>query len=162
MDFENIFYVILAVIYFLSRVFKKRKEVPPAESEGQEQQTGRKPISFEDLLKEFGVEEEEQKPQLEEAEVEEEDARETQSIEEEYRSRYSDEEAQSIFEKSIKEAEEVKGEQVVNESLTFKEFKPYQEQKDSNEFAEEINDLLQSEDGGKKAIVLAEILNRKY
>lgn len=162
MDLENLVYVALAVIYFLSRVFKKRKQAPTESPEESSQpQPGKRPVSFEDLLKEFGVDKgvEEQKEEKDEVD----DFQEEKETDE-YRSRYEDEEAQSVYEKSIKEVEltSEKEEAESNKGLVFKEFKPYQEEDDSNEFASEIRELLQSEDGGKKAIVLGEILNRKY
>ncbi len=160
MDLENLVYVVLAVIYFLSRVLKKRKEKPVEEQEeGSQPKQKRKPISFEDLLKEFGADQlDEKKEEAEEPEFEE-----VEDVDE-YSSRRPDEEARTIFEKSIKDAELVAKtkEPEDDKKLVFKEFKAYQEEEDSNELVSEIKELLQSEDGGKKAIVLGEILNRKY
>lgn len=161
MDFENYFYVILAIIYFLSRVLKGKKQAPEDESYDQPETTGKKPVTFEDLLKEF-TEEKSVEPEPEV--VVEEPVREVQDRRpKSYRSPYSDEESKSIFEKSIKEAEMLsKEEKPAENKLTFKEFKPYQEEEEVEGFATEIREMLQSGDGGKKAIILAEILNRRY
>ncbi len=160
MDFENYFYVILAIIYFLSRVLKGKKQAPEDESYDQPETTGKKPVTFEDLLKEFT----EDKSVEPEPEVVQESVREVEdSRPKSYRSPYSDEESKSIFEKSIKEAEMLsKGEEPAEKKLVFKEFKPYQEEEETTGFATEIREMLQSGDGGKKAIILAEILNRRY
>lgn len=163
MDFENIVYVVLAVIYFVSRVMKKRKQVPSEQSQEEpEPSQGRKPVSFEDLLKEFGVD----KEQGEEKEVKETPLEKFEEIKEdvdEYGSRYSDEEAQSAYEQSVKEAGLLsEPEKKEDNRLVFEEFKPYQEEDDTNEVASEILELLEDEDGGKKAIILSEILNRRY
>ena len=162
MDFENFFYVILAVIYFLSRVLKGRKNVPKESQPDEEApaSSGKKPVTFEDLLKEFGVDQEEEPKEAEEPQAIEEEA----TTKEETRPTYSDDESKAIFEKSIKEAEKAsrKSTAIGERKLTFKEFEPYQEEDDSNEFATEIKELLQESEGGKKAVVLSEILNRKY
>ncbi|MEQ9423174.1 MAG: hypothetical protein RJQ09_02060 [Cyclobacteriaceae bacterium] len=163
MDFENVFYVILAIIYILSRVLKAKKQPEPTEtSDDQPTGKGSKPVSFEDLLKEFGrTEEVESEPVEEIKPVEKEEKRDHTPS---YDRRFSDDEAKSIYEKSIAQAEkfEHEGEQPDGKPLIFKEFKPYAEESDKNEFVEEIKDMFNEGDGGKKAIVLSEILNRKY
>ncbi len=146
----------------MSRVLKKRKQVPTETTEeGNQPPQGKRPVSFEDLLKKFGVDQEVDDQKEEQGEVD--DCQEEVEVDE-YRSRYTDEEAQSIYEKSIKEARLISAteEAELDGKLEFKEFKPYQEEDDSNEFVSEIREILQSKDGGKKAIVLGEILNRKY
>ncbi len=164
MEFENYFYVLLAVIYILSRVLKNRRKVAQDETLMDKQpKQGKKPVSFEDLLKQFGAEKEGEEIEKVEREV----VQEVEEIEEpprEYKSIHSDEEAKSIFEKSIKEAELISEKEATaeNKALAFKEFKPYQKKDESNEFANEIRELLQTPYGGKKAVILAEILNRKY
>ena len=170
MDFENFFYVILAVIYFLSRFLKGRKQAPREdESYEQPEDTGKKPVTFEDLLREFTQEKEQQQPSQEVTEVEvveEEPFRPArESSRKTYQSPYSDEESKSIFERSIREAKDLaktNKQSTDDKSLVFKEFKPYQEEEESNLFATELKEMLQSGDGGKKAIILSEILNRRY
>ena len=164
MEFENFFYVILAVIYILSRVLRNRKKVAQDETLMDKQpKQGKKRVTFEDLLKEFGVDQKDKEIK----EVEREVVQEVEEIEEpprEYKSLHSDEEAKSIFEKSIKEAELISEKEASadKKALAFEEFKPYQQKDESNEFAIEIRELLQTPYGGKKAVILAEILNRKY
>jgi HEPN domain-containing protein len=156
MDFENFFYVILAVIYILSRVLKAKKKAPQETYDETEGEPPKKTVTFEDLLKEFtGAEEEEiPEPVVEPA---------PEVRPKRYEPKYTDEESRSIFEKSIKAAEEVGSSDKPKESkqLIFKEFEPYQ-QEEPEVLAEEIADMLRSEDGSKKAIILSEILNRKY
>lgn len=162
MDIENYFYVILAVIYFLSRVLKGKKQIPQEDSYEEQESTGKKTVTFEDLLKEFTDEKEveiEEPEAVEEAPIEPVEDQRPRS----YRSPYSDEETKSIFEKSIREAENISQDEAGEENkLIFKEFKPYQEEDDTNEFATELKEMLQSADGGKKAIILSEILTRRY
>jgi len=159
MDFENFFYVILAVIYILSRVLKARKRQPKETYQEPETDTPKKPVSFEDLLKGFGVDQEEDENEPEPVVEEEQEENQGQ-----YEPQYSDEESKSIFEKSIKEAEKVTDYSQTEESkdLISKKFKPYQKEEDSDDFAEKIKDMLRSDEGSKKAIILSEILNRKY
>ncbi|MDA0194634.1 MAG: hypothetical protein O2887_03955 [Bacteroidetes bacterium] len=157
MDIENIFYVVLAVIYILSKVMKARKKpMLPDTVDEAESASERPKVTFEDLLKEFGNPEQPQKtekiPEARQA---------TEIIN--YDKIRPDNESREIFQKSIDEAAKYSGNNEEQEGTRLKGFKPYQNDLDEdNEFVEKIQEMLSSGEGGKKAVVLAEILNRKY
>ncbi len=157
MDIENIFYVILAVIYILSRVLKARKKPVLPDSVEEPETTSRKPkVSFEDLLKDFGNPDQSQQTEKIPEPIEA-----TEIInKDEIR---PDDESRNIFQKSIDEATKYSEKDEQTEVLQFKGLKPYEKDSDEeNEFVKEIHEMLSSGEEGKKAIVLSEILNRKY
>jgi len=157
MDIENLLYVVLAVVYILSKVMKARKKKQETGEEDVPQSTGRKPqVSFEDLLKEFGggnqADEIDEVPELI-----------TKPKLDVSQGHLSDDEKRLIFQKSIDEAAINTSNVERTKELTFKGFETYQGASDDGfEFSDELREMLKEGDGGKKAIVLGEILNRKY
>lgn len=167
-DFSFWWYIIAAVIYFLTR--SKKKKTPPARpgTENNPPQTQR-PKSFEELLKEITegpqeVEEPRQEPVVVKPDPTFEKPKEEKSIRlEGERRMFADDESRKIYEESIKMAEgadlEFKPNEHYRSPRIFKG--PESEEEESSTFADEIRDGLNS-DEAKKAIIYAEILNRKY
>ncbi|MEQ8245241.1 hypothetical protein [Fulvivirga sp.] len=161
-DIQIVVYIILILFGIVSKVLKKKKEVPnktatPAtgqrktnQSSGQGQKKA--PMSFEDLLKEF-TEEPQSAPRPREPEVvdyEEFD--------------YKDEtEIQRIFEESVAASKKYDEASHRDDRHTgnFTHFEGYSEE-DTEEEESEYAKLLQDDESAKKAIILSEILNRKY
>lgn len=158
MDKELLFYIIFVVIALLTRVFKKKGETPPAQAKKpKSNNSGKPPISFEDLLKEFeqgGSSSRKQQPE---------------PVEEyEFAQEYpDDDEIQQVYESSVRDAERMKTiDELVDlednrHSGSFRHFVGYAEhekEEEENEFMEMLRDA----DGAKKAIVMSEIINRKY
>lgn len=76
---------------------------------------------------------------------------------------FADEESKRIYEQSIsqvKSQEDELGKQLEKAKSRFKEFEIQEEE--TSAVREEIVEMLQSSEGAKKAIILSEILNRKY
>lgn len=76
---------------------------------------------------------------------------------------FADEESKRIYEKSISQVKNQEDElekQLERAKSRFKEFEIQEEQ--TSAVREEIVEMLQSSEGAKKAIILSEILNRKY
>lgn len=156
-DIQLILYIIFVAIAILTRVFKsKKKEQPqPQQQSGNDDYANDAPKakSFEDLLKEFSGE----------ATTRREPQPEIISYDDQYE---IDDEVKDIYEKSVQEAKELK---TIDELVdleddrhtgNFKHFAGYEEQveNENSEYAA----LLQDEEGARKAIILSEIINRKY
>jgi hypothetical protein len=174
-DFNVLWYIAAAIIYFLTRSKKKK---PTQSRPGTENNPApqKQPKTFEDLLKEI-TGEAVTEPELVEPEVISEsqktrqspkektpleEAKEQQRLEGERRA-FADDESRRIYEESIKRAEGFKIEYEPHEhyaeSRIFKgqgveEVKEYT-------FADEIRDGLSSTEA-RKAIIYSEILSRKY
>ena len=172
-DLELYIYIALAAIYFLSRAFRKKKPVPPppkqrdTDSGGGYKQAPRteKPVTFEDLLKEFTGQKE--KPEYE---YEEEP--------EEFEESYTQEAGQSAGEYATEEEVSYKSyEEVYNTNKDFltldeqvklgqadrKRFEEYKLEEGVNiHTAKRFREMLQNKDSIKDAIILKEILDHKY
>jgi hypothetical protein len=177
-DLELYIYIALGVIYFLSRAFRKKKPAAPpqnqrnADSRSDYDQTSQKekPVSFEDLLREFTGQKE--KP-VYDYDEENEEPDETY-----YEDNYYQEEEQNKEEYETEEELEYKSydevynvnkalktldEQVDLELTTKKRFEEYKIEKGVNiHTAKRFRELLQNKDSVKDAIILKEILDRKY
>lgn len=173
-DIQFWLYLAFALIYFITRGLKKKEPVkPPQQDDQTERQPGRqsKPVTFEELLKEFteGKQErveEEKIPQPVEArqlvkEREWVEAQKPRNFEEGRTRRFADDESRRVYEESIKLAEGSK--------LDFERadsFKSKLKRRDADEegdnVAADIKAMLQDHHSAKRAIVLGEILNRKY
>jgi hypothetical protein len=172
-DLELYIYIALGAIYFLSRVLRKKKPAPPPQKHRNTdsgrgyEQTPRteKPVTFEDLLKEFTGQKE--KPEYEyEEEPEELEESYTQEVEQSA-GEYATEEEVSY--KSYEEVYNVNkdyktlDEQVKLELAEKKRFDEYKISEGVNiHTAKRFRDLLQNKDGIKDAIILKEILDHKY
>lgn len=179
-------YVIFAIIYFVARNFKKdNKKSPPGQPQdpASDTTTSRpQPQSFEDLLEEITGRRTVATPTQEQAfdrPVEEEDERYMQpkpweekerkieranEFEKEGRNRqFADEESRRVYEESIKRAEGADLRYEVDEKFASKKvLRETAEEKETNEFAAEINAMLRDSNEARKAVILGEILNRKY
>lgn len=177
-DLELYIYIALGVIYFLSRAFRKKKPAAPpqnqrnADSRSDYDQTSQKekPVSFEDLLREFTGQKE--KP------VYDYDEENGEPDENYYEDNYYQEEEQNKEEYETEEELEYKSydevynvnkdlktldEQVDLKLTTKKRFKEYKIEKGVNiHTAKRFRELLQNKDSIKDAIILKEILDRKY
>lgn len=169
-DYKFVWYILAAIIYFITR--KKKKKAadsrPGSENNPSPQAPGK---SFEDLLKEITgdgqVENETPKPRAHDEVAEYEEARleepeEQQRLEGERRA-FADDESRRVYEESIKRAEgfdlEYKPDEHYHEPKLFKGDGETEEKEYT--FADEIRDGLSSNEA-RKAIIYSEILNRKY
>jgi hypothetical protein len=179
-DLEIYIYIALAAIYFLSRAFRKKNPAkPPRPTSRTSSENGyehparkEKPLTFEDLLKEFTGQKEEPVTEVHEEEIEEESYK---SLEQEYinseEQPYSAE-YETHDESQYKSYEEVYGkgehlktldEQVQINEPVRKRFEEYKiEERLNIHTASRFRELLKNKDSIKDAIVLKEILDRKY
>ncbi|MBL6449434.1 hypothetical protein JMN32_24190 [Fulvivirga sp. 29W222] len=166
MDIELILYIIFIAIAILSRVLKSKKEGSQPTSSDQTESMDtptrktEKTLTFEELLREFTGEDRpvHQEPKPESGYTHQEEA---YSYEEEY----VGDQIQETYNRSVNEAQKLK---TLDELVSLDEplermdhFKPY-ETEDENTMASEVLEMLQDEDGARKAIILSEIINRKY
>lgn len=165
-DFNFWWYIIAALIYFFTRG-KKKKEQPSRPGTENTPAPSQRPKSFEDLLREIteGTKEEtssevpRQDPVIVKAPVvEQEDAR----LEGERRA-FADDESRKVYEESIKMAEgadlKFERDEHFDSPKIFKGDTPAD--RTHRTFADEIRDGFDA-DEAKKAVIYAEIMNRKY
>jgi len=181
-DFKIWIYVIAGALYLISRAFKsKGGDAVPKKPERRSPNTptGRpnKPVSFEELLKEFtegnaGREEEEYKEQPRPVEARQvvaerkwvEENRWDDDIRNEGRNRkFADDESKRVYEESIKNAEGAKLDFERDEHFRIKlKDRKQEEEENESEFASDIASMLRNPEDARKAVILGEILNRKY
>ena len=163
-DFSIWWYLIAAVIYFLTRGKKKKsQEKPQPGAENTPTQT--RPKSFEELLKEITEGRVSDEPKQTPVEIErkpEETKPESPSRLEGERRAFADEESRKVYEESIKMAEGSdiafqRDEHFRSPSL----FKEDREEEKERSYAEELMDGFDT-DEAKKAVIYSEILARKY
>lgn len=166
-NLENYLYIALALIYIISRVLKARSKQHQAQQPTRPQQhtqttnpnnqpQPRKAFSFEDILKEFeknlaGEEFEEEKALPVEEMPYEKTTRMEQPREKEMPSPYETYEGISYESPIISEPKKELEVFSRNEKYSIKE-----------DLASQYIKMLQDPDGFKNAIVLSEIINRKY
>jgi cell division protein FtsN len=172
-DIQVLLYIVIGLFYFIAK-FMKKKPVP--QKPVQKPATGsadtnapQKPLTFEELLKEFTQPQQQEKE--EEIEEDEEvfiDTRDEgrKNAEPAYKPDYtfSDAETKRNFEQSqrlVAAAKRIDEEGIEIES-TFKPHRMPSRNESKNEVAAEIMEMLQDADGAKKAVILSEIFNRKY
>jgi len=176
-DLELYIYIALALIYFLSRAFRKKKPVAPPRkpqdansSDGYEQDHRKeKQVTFEDLLREFTGQKKEPEYEYEERPEEYE---ESHSEEKYYHDEESTEEYPTEEEVGYKSYEEVYSmnkdlktldEQVRLEMAEKKRFDTYKIETGRNiHVAKRYRKMLHNKDSIKDAIILKEILDHKY
>lgn len=182
-DIQFWLYLAFAVIYFITRGMKKKttggNPKPSSSDTNSDDRPQRKPVSFEDLLKEFtegrevsGEENETMAPSpppvearhiVEQRKWQEKNTAESFKNEGRHR-QFADDESRRIYENSIKIAEKtdlsIKGDDAFKSKL--KRFDQEEEDIYENDTAISIREMLQDSDDAKKAIILSEILNRKY
>jgi hypothetical protein len=189
-DMDNIqfwIYIIFAIIYFIAKnARKKPNKKAPSDSNrrGGQQQTQRpQPQSFEDLLEEItGRKSLKEEPVvIDEADEinqeteerylapkpwqeKEEEIRRRNEIEREGNNRrFADDESRRIYEESIRRAEGANIDYRPDESYSDKKvLRETAEDIEENAFVTDINNMLSNSDSAKKAVILSEILNRKY
>ncbi|MEQ8711521.1 MAG: hypothetical protein RIC80_00800 [Cyclobacteriaceae bacterium] len=179
-DFQTILYIVVGIIYFLSRALKKKKPPVKPSRPGQDteddtpQTTASKPLTFEELLREFTEgkqpEEEEQRSPIPPPTPE--PARRSTSpmtyrqeedddeILEPAKRRFSDEDSKRIYEASIRSVEKMKEEEFEDTQYHFKQYEDHRDEETT--LGAEVADMLRDADGARKAIILSEILTRKY
>lgn len=153
-DNTFIYYLILGAIYLLSRLLKKKKPVAPSKprqrSQSEEQVAPRprpRPTSFEDILKELAHEltpEEQRRPKV----IEVEDKPEVVKVKQE-----SELTTEQLYVKRRHEEAEQRRKLALERERA--------EKKEEHE-PHEVLELLNEEGGAANAIILSEILNRKY
>ncbi|MEQ9306298.1 MAG: hypothetical protein RJQ14_20460 [Marinoscillum sp.] len=175
-DIQFWLYLVFGAIYFLARFLKKKKPENSPSRPGQDTSSGqgetRKPVTFEELLKEFTEgrdekeEEEIEKPEPVEArqlvkERKWQEENKPEEFEEGVTRRFSDDESKRIYQESIQRAEGSKIEFKRDEHFKSK-LQRIEDEGEGNDIAAEIKEMLQDRTQAQKAVVLSEILNRKY
>ncbi len=189
-NLENYLYLVFAVIYILSRILKaKPKNAEPArrpakpatkpvfESEADSIPSPRKTMSFEDILKEFekniaGIPEEKPQPvretgrqitfnEKEDTDIEEYETYEGSDYENTTFNRpaHEYEKYQTIAYEDTNFQHETSYDLATDKPIEFLRSEKYSIQEDSRG---ELIKMLRSPGGAKNAIVLGEIINRKY
>lgn len=157
-DIQIVLYIIFVVFAILSKLLKKKKEVPQKkarntsnqETEILTEKAKERPLTFDELLKEFT----EQKTEIKEEEY----------FEEREIDKNEDEESKRIYEESIKASKRYEKEvnqQDDRHTGNFRHFEGYSEE-DADEEENEYASLFQDPESAKRAIIASEILNRKY
>jgi len=165
MDDGFIFYIVLAAIALLSQLLKKRKtarNIPPPSQGGASAKPRKKPFSFDDILKEFEAEILEKKQPEKEA-YQQEPVREVQ-IEEVKKPQVGGSAKERSSEYSSYEGNSYETLETDDEDISSK-IKKYRRDEHyaiAEENLHPIAQILHEKDGAKKAIILSEILNRKY
>jgi len=174
-DIQFWVYILFGLIYFITRSFgkKKQKKQPQNSSRPQprkrqgSKESEERPLTFEELLKEVTGQSslpnrgEEEEPEFEEIE-EEVEYKPLVTPEEEGRKRsFADAESKKIYEESIKRA------QSSSEPIEFERDIHFlknhgEENQEESEIVKDIKRTLQNPSEARKAIILSEILNRKY
>ncbi len=165
-------YLAFAAIYLISRAMKKKKpeNKPHSPLQTAEEESPRRtaPASFEDLLKEFTEEHEKQetveRPEIPPTEEVIPAHNVQQEVPEEIRREgrqrhFADAESRAIYERSVQEAEGADISYERDEHFKMKRLEP---EETKNEVASELKNMLRSPSDARKAVVLAEILNRRY
>jgi len=165
MDDGFIFYIVLAAIALLSQLLTKRKtarNIPPPSQGGASARPRKKPFSFDDILKEFEAEILEKKQPEKEA-YQQEPVREVQ-IEEVKKPQVGGSAKERSSEYSSYEGNSYETLETDDEDISSK-IKKYRRDEHyaiAEENLHPIAQILHEKDGAKKAIILSEILNRKY
>lgn len=152
-DIQIVVYIIFVLFAIISRALKKKKEVPNKKARPASNQEPQKaPMSFEELLREF-TEEPKRAPEPEVSEV----------IDYEDFDYKDETEIQRIFEESVAASKKYEEASYSDDRHTgnFTHFEGYSEE-DTDEEESEYAKLLQDDESAKRAIILSEILNRKY
>jgi hypothetical protein len=172
-DIQVLLYIVIGLFYFISKFIKKKpvpqKSVQKPASGGSDTNAPQRPLTFEELLKEFTQpQQQERRVEVEEDEEEFIDVRDEgrKNAEPAYKPDYtfSDAETQRNFEQSQRLAAASKRieEQGIEQDMTFKPYKMPSRSEQKNDVAAGVMEMLRDSDGAKKAVILAEIFNRKY
>ena len=165
-DFNCWWYIIAAVIYFLTRGKKKKQPAQTSRPGTENKPTSNRPKSFEELLREItegdSVQDVEERVDTLE-ELEEEPKPERELAKNTGKRAFADDESKRVYEESIKMAEgadlDFAPEEQFQSDRLFKDTRDTKPTERS--FAEKLmNDF--DMDEAKKAVIYSEILNRKY
>lgn len=159
-------YLGFGLIYFITRQMKKKKaaEQTVEEKDSPQEKQYKKPVSFEDLLKEFTQEQDEEEVVVEDEYVKPIPKKKVEEIipnDDHTHRRFADDESRKVYQESIKQAEgaDLKFERAAN----FKtKLERNIEEEEGSGLGNEIFESLKDADQAKKAVILGEILNRKY
>jgi len=173
-SFQFWLYVIIGVIYLLSRLRKKKAEQSPGPPEIENERPSARPLqpsksaqpkqlSFEDLLREITESKQpKQEPVVDYDDDLQEEEKDLEDVEYDYRKEnktyetYEEAKKQAFFRPSLEETMKV-GDTVVS----FGKFKEFERGGESNLAAEYLRDF-KDLDAIKKAVVMSEILKRKF
>lgn len=174
-DYKFLIYLALSILWFLFRNKKKKpKNQRPNPQQGREEQSSqeKRPKTFEEILQELsgGSSEKSESPQP----VPEKRPETSYEFDQEVRS-YDDQVEEGIpmdnsyMDDTLKDLYK-KGEQLksidelvdIEKVETSSRFKSFEEEEEDNSFATDIKRSLSEPESAKKAIILSEILNRKY
>ncbi len=175
---EILFYIVFGLIYFLTRKKKKKKIIPPrpknVSSPSQQNKEEAPPSSFEELLKELtgqGRRRAEEKPKepepREDFAIEEEETPEIYPKEPEPREVFAieEEEAPETHSKEVDWTKDHMKETLTSsfddEETSSKRFEAYKI-KEEQSVAANIKKLLSDPDDIKNAVILSEVLKRRY
>ena len=162
-DYQTILYIIIGVIYLLARILKRKKpQVPLPKVEGEILEADEKgperkrPLSFDQLIKEISGGKTPEEPETIAEPIKHEPISQPA---------VPDATAEATYEESIKTAKRLKkksskSKALVEEPRIFEEFDT--EEGESDFLAEDIRRSLKNNWDIKKAIVINEILTRKY
>lgn len=170
-DIKIWLYLGFGLIYFIVKQMGKKKSAEDASPEEVQemQRPQRKPMTFDELLREFT-----QEKSMEEREVLVDDYAEEQQqkaiIEEikpvpksdELQRHFADEESRKVYENSIKQAEGFDLKFEKDEHFKTKVKSKSNEEEVENSFLNEILESFQDPNQAKKAVVISEILNKRY
>jgi hypothetical protein len=163
-DIKVLLYIVFGVIYVISRAMKNRKKQQKQQDteQGESNQGPEKELSFEDLLKEF-TQEKTAEPTVSYDEPKYEPEVFEKPTNEEVAWAGSDDEATSVYEQSIKEAENLQDEDMMDKGHNhhLQRFDVFEEEEEDT-FLTDLAAELQEEDGLKKAVIYKEILDRKH
>lgn len=162
-DIQTILYIAIGIIYLVARALKRKKpqmppvdpgeQVPEAEESTERRPQRKRPLSFDELIKEISGQAAEPEP-----EPEPEPDRHRRPL-------VSDTDAQATYEKSIDQAKRIRKKGVASHAK-MERIRLFQDQDEKvterNYLAEDIADSLKNNWDIKKAIVINEILTRKY
>jgi hypothetical protein len=161
-DIQLIIYIIFVVVALLSRILKAKKQPPtPTKGSSYEREAPSQPVkSFEDLLREF-TEGPTHRPAPVVAYEEEEEEEEEEDY---FASR--DAESHRIFQEAILATAPTESTEsnvgLSDQDRLVKRFSEFEEEEESSKSLAELKAMLTQPDGARKAMVLAEILQRRY
>ena len=155
-DIQLLVYILIIALGIFSRFLKAKKKNPKTQAPAESESDSQKPtVTFEELLKEFTGEDS--------TEVEPEETFKPQKIEKKpITVEYNDDEIQQRYQESLRKAEayqsKTKDDRHTGKFTHFRGYDDFEKEKEESEFLT----FLREEDGPRKAIILGEILNRKY
>jgi hypothetical protein len=174
MDEKIIIYLVLGLVYFLFNALRKKNKGAGQEEESsgpyrQEQQErppqGRRPLTFEELLKEISEGKSQQpKPSTEYVDYDDNIGEEAQDLEDVTIDYSKTDPTYEIYERAKQEAfarPSLETSTEAERNIQFGKFKEFEEVKGET-LLEKYTRELRDPEGFKKAIILSEVLNRKH